>query len=73
METHPLSLSEKEPVRAIVLAAGSGTLPGTDIPLLLHPLAGKAIEVKPRRSICYIQGFVADKMVFEAKITGMPV
>ena len=43
MEAHPPSLSEKEPVRAIVLAAGSGTLPGTDIPLLLHPLAGKAI------------------------------
>lgn len=43
MAAHPLSLSEKEPVRAIVLAAGSGTLVGTDIPLLLHPLAGKAI------------------------------
>jgi phosphomannomutase/UTP-glucose-1-phosphate uridylyltransferase len=43
MEAHPPSLSEKEPVRAIVLAAGSGTLAGTDIPLLLHPLAGKAI------------------------------
>ena len=43
MVAHPPSLSEKEPVRAIVLAAGSGTLVGTDIPLLLHPLAGKAI------------------------------
>ena len=45
MEAHPPSLSEKEPVRAIVLAAGSGTLARApdDIPLLLHPLAGKAI------------------------------
>jgi phosphomannomutase/CTP:molybdopterin cytidylyltransferase MocA len=43
MVEHPPSLSEKEPVRAIVLAAGSGTLLGTETPLLLHPLAGKAI------------------------------
>jgi alpha-D-glucose phosphate-specific phosphoglucomutase len=38
-----LNLSEREPVRAVILAAGSGTMPGDDMPLLLHPLAGKAI------------------------------
>ena len=43
MIEHPPCLSEKEPVRAVVLAAGPGTLAGTDIPLLLHPLAGRAI------------------------------
>jgi phosphomannomutase/CTP:molybdopterin cytidylyltransferase MocA len=43
MIAHPPSLSEKEPVRAIILAAGSGTLAGDETPLLLHPLSGKAI------------------------------
>lgn len=36
-------------------------------------LAAKAIEIRSRRSICYVQGFVDSEMVFEAKITGMPV
>jgi 3-hydroxyacyl-[acyl-carrier-protein] dehydratase len=36
-------------------------------------LIGKALDVRPRRSICAVQGFVENTMVFEAKITGMPV
>ncbi len=36
-------------------------------------LVCQALEVKPRRSLCYVQGFVNEKMVFEGKITGMPV
>jgi alpha-D-glucose phosphate-specific phosphoglucomutase len=43
MSNHPPSLSEKEPVRAVVLAAGTATLPETDQPLLLVPLGGKAL------------------------------
>ena len=35
--------SEKEPVRAVILAAGAVQLPGDDVPLVLHPLADKAI------------------------------
>jgi 3-hydroxyacyl-[acyl-carrier-protein] dehydratase len=36
-------------------------------------LVGQAFDVRPRRIVCYVQGFVNDKMVFEGKITGMPV
>ncbi len=36
-------------------------------------IMGQAVSIKPRRSICYFQGFVDNKMVFEAKIAGMPV
>jgi 3-hydroxyacyl-[acyl-carrier-protein] dehydratase len=46
---------------------------GTVVPPAKLILAGKALEVRPRRSVCYVQGFMDDKMVFEAKITGMPV
>jgi len=46
---------------------------GTVIPPCRLVLVGKAIEVKPRRCVCYVQGFVDNTMVFEAKITGMPV
>ena len=34
---------EKEPVKAVILAAGSGRLAGDDTPMLLHPLGSKAI------------------------------
>ncbi|MBN1935573.1 MAG: NTP transferase domain-containing protein, partial [Anaerolineae bacterium] len=34
---------EREPVKAILLAAGPATLPGDDVPLILKPLSGKAI------------------------------
>lgn len=34
---------EKEAVKAVILAAGPGRLPDDEMPLLLHPLAGKAI------------------------------
>jgi phosphomannomutase/CTP:molybdopterin cytidylyltransferase MocA len=40
---HPSNPEEREPVRAVILAAGPGRLPGDDVPLLLHPLGGKAI------------------------------
>jgi 3-hydroxyacyl-[acyl-carrier-protein] dehydratase len=46
---------------------------GTVIPPAKLILVGRALEVRPRRSVCYIQGYLEDKMVFEAKITGMPV
>lgn len=46
---------------------------GTVVPPCRLILAGKAIEVKPRRSICLVQGYVEEKMVFQAKITGMPI
>ncbi|MFA5864176.1 MAG: beta-hydroxyacyl-ACP dehydratase [Phycisphaerae bacterium] len=46
---------------------------GTVIPPSKLILLGTALEVRPRRSIHYIQGFVDAKMVFEAKIIGMPV
>ena len=38
----------------------------------LHILI-KGISLKPRRSICVAQGVVNNRLVFEAKITGMPV
>lgn len=34
---------------------------------------GHAKSIKPRRMVCYLQGFVGDEMVFEGEITGMPV
>ena len=36
-------------------------------------VVNQGLTVKPRRSICLSQGFVDGVMVFEAKITGMPV
>ena len=46
---------------------------GTVIPPARMILLCKALDVRPKRSICYVQGLVDNKMVFEAKITGMPV
>lgn len=46
---------------------------GTIVPPAKLILLGKALDIRPRRIICYVQGFVDQKMVFEAKITGMPV
>jgi len=46
---------------------------GTVIPPARLVLVGQALDIRPRRSVCYLQGFVDDKMVFEGKITGMPV
>ena len=34
-------------------------------------LVCKAIEIKPRRTVCAIQGFVEGRMVLETRITGM--
>ena len=36
-------------------------------------IMSKALEVRKRRSISLVQGFVNMKLTFEAKITGMPV
>jgi 3-hydroxyacyl-[acyl-carrier-protein] dehydratase len=33
----------------------------------------KIIEVRPRRTVCDAQGFVDGKLVFEARIIGMPL
>lgn len=36
-------------------------------------LLGKVVEFRPRRVICDCQGFVNGTMVFEGRITGMPI
>jgi 3-hydroxyacyl-[acyl-carrier-protein] dehydratase len=36
-------------------------------------LVGRGLQVKPRRVVCEMQGFVDGAMVFEGEITGMPV
>ena len=36
-------------------------------------LLGEGIQVKRRRSICAVQGVNQDTLVFEGKITGMPM
>jgi 3-hydroxyacyl-[acyl-carrier-protein] dehydratase len=46
---------------------------GTVTPPARLILAGVALDIRPRRSVCYIQGFVDEKMVFEGKVSGMPV
>ena len=43
-------------------------VPGDRLMILIH-----GTSMKPRRSICQAQGVVGDRLVFEAKITGMPV
>lgn len=46
---------------------------GTVVPPCRLILIAKALQIKLRRSIFYIQEFVDGKMVFEGKVTGMPV
>jgi 3-hydroxyacyl-[acyl-carrier-protein] dehydratase len=36
-------------------------------------ILGKALEVRPRRTISRFQGLVGDKLVVEGQITGLPV
>ncbi len=36
-------------------------------------LCGKLVEFRPRRVICDTQGFIDGKMVYEGRITGMPI
>ena len=36
-------------------------------------IVGQATELRPKRMICDMQGFVGDTMVFEGKLTGLPV
>ncbi|MFQ6048258.1 MAG: 3-hydroxyacyl-ACP dehydratase FabZ family protein [Phycisphaerae bacterium] len=36
-------------------------------------LIGEAVELRRRRTVCQVQGLVQGRIVFEAKITGMPV
>lgn len=33
----------------------------------------KGVEIRPRRTVCDAQGIVDGKLIFEARITGMPV
>jgi len=35
-------------------------------------VAGKSLEVKPRRAVFDAQGFLGDRMVFETRIVGIP-
>jgi 3-hydroxyacyl-[acyl-carrier-protein] dehydratase len=46
---------------------------GTVEPPARLVIIGKAVQLKPRRMITLCQGFVDSTMVFEAKITGMPI
>lgn len=46
---------------------------GTVEPPCRLVVVGRTLEVKPRRFISETQGFVGGNMVFEGKITGMPV
>ncbi|MBN1641348.1 MAG: NTP transferase domain-containing protein [Anaerolineae bacterium] len=43
MTEHADQTSEREPVKALILAAGDAHLPGDDTPLVLYPLAGRAV------------------------------
>jgi 3-hydroxyacyl-[acyl-carrier-protein] dehydratase len=36
-------------------------------------ILGKALEVRPRRTVSAFQGFVDDHLVIEGKITGLPI
>lgn len=46
---------------------------GTVTPPARLYLLGKLLENRPRRFVCDTQGVVDGKMVFEAKIVGMPI
>lgn len=41
-------------------------------PARMYILA-KALEVRPRRVICDVQGVVGDRLVFEGQVTGVPM
>ena len=41
-------------------------------PATMH-IIEKLVEVRPRRTICDAQGYVDNRLVFEARITGMPI
>jgi len=46
---------------------------GTVVPPCRLILVGQGLEIRSKRFVCAVQGFIDLKMVFEAKITGMPV
>lgn len=46
---------------------------GTVTPGCKLILIGKMLERRPRRYVCQCQGYVNNTMVFEVKITGMPI
>lgn len=46
---------------------------GSVVPPCRFVVVGRAVEVKARRMISEMQGFVDGSMVFEGKITGMPI
>lgn len=56
---------------------GFGGIENTKFRGLVQPgdrliLAGKPVELKPRRAIFDAQGFLEDRMVFETRIIGVP-
>lgn len=36
-------------------------------------LVGKGLDIRPRRCICEVQGFVRGTLVFQGTVTGMPI
>jgi len=63
-----------EPVHFLGFAGVDGAkFRGAVVPPSRFLLVGHPTSVKPRRTICEIQGFVNNVMVFEATITGMPI
>jgi len=46
---------------------------GTITPPARYVVIGRGKTVRSRRTVCDAQGFVGNTMVFEGKITGMPV
>jgi len=46
---------------------------GQVVPPCRFVLLGRMLEMRPRRAVCATQGFVDGKMVFEGRITGMPI
>lgn len=62
---------EREPVKAILLAAGPARLPGDDLPLILRPLGSKAIvdyvvenilQFVPRQDVYVVVGYQAEQV-----------
>jgi len=46
---------------------------GAVIPPARLILVGRALEIRPRRTTIEVHGFVEDRMVFEGRISGMPI
>jgi 3-hydroxyacyl-[acyl-carrier-protein] dehydratase len=46
---------------------------GVVTPPARYVIVGRGKQIKPRRTVCEMQGFVNNTMVFEGQITGMRV